>query len=150
MISRWVSDGSLDQPTGKWTLQADADRLSSDVPEMLRQLIARQIARLAPAEQEVLDAASIVGAEFAVAVAAAGIGWDEEAVEEQCDRLASQGRLLRTMSPVEWPDGTVSARYEFIHSLYQEVLYARIPRARQIRLHRRAGDRLEIGYERSR
>jgi tetratricopeptide (TPR) repeat protein len=46
----------------------------------------------------------------------------------------------------DWPDGTVAARYEFLHALYQEVTYARVPAGRQARLHQRIGERAEQGY----
>ncbi|MEE8292596.1 MAG: hypothetical protein V3R80_14065, partial [Candidatus Tectomicrobia bacterium] len=45
-----------------------------------------------------------------------------------------------------WPDGTVAARYGFIHALYQEVLYNRVSVGRRVRLHGRIGTRLEMGY----
>jgi len=47
---------------------------------------------------------------------------------------------------VEWPDGTVAAHYGFIHALYQEVLYDRVPTGRRIRLHKQIGEREEAGY----
>ncbi len=40
----------------------------------------------------------------------------------------------------------ISARYTFIHALYQDVLIDRISPARLIRLHRHIGTRKEIGY----
>jgi predicted ATPase len=40
----------------------------------------------------------------------------------------------------------VSARYDFIHALYQEAVYNRIPAARRLRLHGRIGERLVAGY----
>jgi predicted ATPase len=45
-----------------------------------------------------------------------------------------------------WPDGTVSGRYGFVHALYQQVVYERLPVGRQMQLHRRIGRRLEVGY----
>lgn len=146
VLSAWVSEGKLERTGGSWALQVNARHLAAGVPDTLRQLIAQQLERLAPAEQEVLEAASAAGAEFTAAGVAAGSDWTEEDVEAQCDRLSSQGRFLRSVSPTEWPDGTVSARYEFIHSLYQEALYDRIPPARRARLHRQIGDRLEKGH----
>ncbi len=67
-----------------------------------------------------------MGAEFSAAAAAAGADCSVEEVEQRCDSLARQGRLLRSSGAVEYPDRTLSARYRFIHDLYQEVLYERI------------------------
>ena len=44
------------------------------VPETLRQLIEQQFERLAPAEQALVEAASVAGVEFAAAAVAAGVG----------------------------------------------------------------------------
>lgn len=69
-----------------------------------------------------------------------------EDVEAQCDAIAQQGPFLQPHGPSTWPDGTVAARYGFIHALYQEVLYARIPAGRRTRLHHQIGARQEIAY----
>jgi predicted ATPase len=45
-----------------------------------------------------------------------------------------------------WPDGTVATCYRFRHALYQDVVYERIPAARQAQLHQRIGTREEAGY----
>jgi tetratricopeptide (TPR) repeat protein len=45
-----------------------------------------------------------------------------------------------------WPDGTMAARYRFVHVLYQQVLYERLPAARRASLHRRIGEREAEAY----
>src|SRR5262249_19280722 len=45
-----------------------------------------------------------------------------------------------------WPDGTLTPRYGFRHTLYQQVVYERILLGRRVRLHRLIGGRLEVGY----
>ena len=47
---------------------------------------------------------------------------------------------------MEWPDGTVAAGYRFLHDLYQDILYERIPPGRQRRWHLQIGARKERGY----
>ena len=63
-----------------------------------------------------------------------------------CDALARQGRFPEPCGRTSWPDGTVSACYVFVHDLYRETLYGRIPPRRRARLHVRIGERLETGY----
>jgi predicted ATPase len=46
----------------------------------------------------------------------------------------------------EWSDGTIASCYGFIHDLYQEVLYHRVPAGGRARLHRRCGLCLERSY----
>ena len=54
--------------------------------------------------------------------------------------------FLRTRGTSEWPDGTIAARYGFVHALYQEVLYEQISASRRVRLHRQIGEREEQAY----
>jgi predicted ATPase len=112
----------------------------------LRQLIEQQIERVSPEEREVLEAASVAGADFSAAAVAAGVERLPETVEVQCEALVRREYFLRASGTAEWPDGTVGARYQFLHALYQEVVYERIPAARRSRLHRRIGERLEAAY----
>jgi predicted ATPase len=116
------------------------------LPENVQRLIEREVDKLAEVEQRVLEAASVAGAEFSVAAAAAGLEQSIESTEETCETLAKRGQFLRVEGLAEWPDGTVCTRYRFIHALYQEVLYKRIAPGRRIRLHRRIGERIEAAY----
>jgi tetratricopeptide (TPR) repeat protein len=79
-------------------------------------------------------------------VVAAALGYDDEVVEARCTALAHQGQFLQAHGRAEWPDGTVSTQYGFLHALYQEVLYQRVPTARQTRWHARIGTRLAHGF----
>src|SRR5262249_5016383 len=90
--------------------------------------------------------ASLVGQEFAAAAVAAGprpgggVGGGP---------FAEVGRPHPVFAPqgtAEWPDGTLSGRYGFIHALYRETLYARVPAGRGVQWHQRIGTRLEAGY----
>ena len=102
--------------------------------------------RLDAAGQQVLEVASVVGAEFAEASVAAALAWPLEVVTAQCEALAQQGQFLVDLGVAAWPDGTVSGRYGFRHALYQEVLYRRLGSGRRVRCHRAIGARLEAGY----
>jgi DNA-binding winged helix-turn-helix (wHTH) protein/predicted ATPase len=126
--------------------QARLMEAAREMPESLRQMLECRLDRLRPEEQGVLEAGSVAGSEFAAAVVAAGLETDVEQIEAWCERLARRGRWLRSSGHSVWPDGTVSARYGFIHALYQEAVYNRITAARRLRLHRRIGERLEAGY----
>jgi predicted ATPase len=44
---------------------------------------------------------------------------------------------------VQLPDGSVSSVYQFIHSLYREVLYRECSQASKVRFHQRIGQALE-------
>jgi predicted ATPase len=124
----------------------DLSAVEQALPHGLRELIEAQLGRLTEDEQSVLAVGSVGGAEFTVASTAAGLGEEEIAIEEICDRLARRGQFIEERGVKTLPDGTVSARYAFHHALYQEVLYARVTEARRVRLHRRIGEREERAY----
>ncbi len=116
------------------------------VPESIRQMIEKQLDRLNPEEQRVLEIASVAGAEFSAAAVAAGAQTEIGEIEARCAGLSRHDQFLRTQAVEEWPDGTVAARYGFIHALYQEVLYERVTAGQRIALHRRIGERHEQAY----
>ncbi len=116
------------------------------VPASLRQLIERQLDRLSRDEQHLLEVASLAGAEFPAAAVAAGLEWEVAAVEERCVRLVRRGQFLRPAGTAEWPDGMVSARFGFLHALYQEVLAERTSGHRRPEIQRRIGEREERAY----
>jgi predicted ATPase len=109
-------------------------------------LLWRRIEALAPAVQQVLEAASVVGETFAVAAVAAGGQDSLEDVEAMCARLAAQRHFLNDAGWVVWPDGTRSGVYHFQHALYRQVLYERLGTMRCVQLHGGIGARLERGY----
>ncbi len=122
-------------------LQKVLEEVETGVPESLRQMIEMQIDRLPASEQSLLEAASVAGLEFSALAVAAGQEVSPPATEEACGAIARRGQFLRPTGIGSLPDGTVSARYGFIHPLYQNVLYHRIPLARRLRLHQRIAER---------
>jgi adenylate cyclase len=119
---------------------------AGDVPATLQQAIEHQIACLPGDVQEVLEVAATVGMEFAAALVATVLGRRPDALEDLCDELAQEGRLLREAGVATWPDGTITAEYRFRHALYQQVLAQRLSEARRSRLHRLIGEQMEAAY----
>ncbi len=154
LLDYLVAQGNLLEVNGQWQLQAglasieEIEEGQEGVPDNLRHMIEKQIERLSAEEQRLLEIASVAGVEFSAAALdlsdAGGEGTVE--AEESCEALARQGKFLRANGWDEWPDGTVAGRYQFIHSLYQNVLYNRIPAGRRLQLHRTIGEREERGY----
>lgn len=146
LVETWLARGQLAQKDGRWTVDGPMTTLAVGVPDNLRQLIEQNLERLAPDERALLEAGSVAGREFAVAVAAAAMERAEEELDGIADDLARQVLFLRLAGTEEWPDGTVTPRYAFRHDFYREVLYGRLPPTRAMHLHRRIGLRLETGY----
>ena len=144
-IDYLVGEGQLRETGGRWELTGPLEEIASRTPETLWKMVERQVERLTGDEQAILAVGSVVGAEFSAAVAVAD-GIDPQEAERRCDSLARRGQFVRSAGVAEWPDGTVAARYAFIHALYQRALYARIPIGHRAGLHLRAGERLERAY----
>ena len=146
MVDYLFAHGGIRESEGHWHFRTDDDCITKSVPDTIRQLIDKQIERAPSDVQQVLDAASIVGVEFSVAEVAAGLQSEIETIELQCERLAQAGQFLRMEGVAEWPDGTLSGRYSFLHAVYREVIAARVGGTRRIHWHRRVAERKEAAY----
>jgi predicted ATPase len=124
--------------------ELDASKL--ETPRNIRQMIERNLERLTAEEQSVLEVASVAGAEFSAAAAAAALRREVSEVEVCCTRLSRNEQFIRSQGLSEWPDGTVASHVRFLHALYREVLYERVPPGHRIELHRRIAAREETAY----
>jgi predicted ATPase/DNA-binding winged helix-turn-helix (wHTH) protein/tRNA A37 threonylcarbamoyladenosine biosynthesis protein TsaE len=146
IVQHLVGQGVVVRREGQWTLQDGAAAKVAGLPEGLRQLLVRGLEDLPSEGRRVLEAASVAGERFTVAAVAAGAQCPVEDVEAQCEGLAAQHHFLEDIGLREWPDGTSSGRYRFVHALYRQVLYEGLGTARRRQLHQRIGVRLEAGY----
>jgi DNA-binding winged helix-turn-helix (wHTH) protein/predicted ATPase len=145
VVDDLVTRGDVRDVGGRWTLAVPVDRIASDVPRTLWQMVEKQIERLTPDEQAILALGSVAGAEFSAALSAVD-GIEAHTGEQCCETLARRGQFLRPMGVAAWPDGTVAGCYGFIHALYRNVLYARVSIGRRVGLHLRIGMRLERAH----
>jgi len=118
----------------------------TNVPESLRQVIGRQADALSEHERRLLQAASVAGQDFSVAELVAALEADPDETEEHLERMAGREQFVRAEGVEEWPDGTLSGRYRFIHALYRDAFYEQVAQARRVRLHARIGRRKEAAY----
>lgn len=146
MLDDLVAQGVLVRRDDRWQSAGTLDAVAERVPVGLQDLISRRIDALPEAARQTLEAASVAGDPFTVASVAAALGEPAEAVEEACEALAGDGGLIAEDGAEEWPDGTVTDRYQFLHALYRHVLYQRIGAARRVRMHRAIGLREEAGF----
>lgn len=144
VVNDLVTQGVLTQRDGQWELGGEL--AAANVPAGLQQFIEQQIEWVSPEAQRVLEAASVAGMDFSAAAVAAALEAEVEEVEKRCEELSRREQFLHAGGVSEWPDGTVAARYGFIHALYQEVLYERVPAAQRMNLHQRIGERAESAY----
>jgi tetratricopeptide (TPR) repeat protein len=146
LIDHWRATSAVIQESNGWRAATEFAELGSGVPESLTAMIHQNMETLSDQEQLVLEAASVAGREFVPGVLAAGLGWTEEDAEQLCANLAREGTFLRDAGVFERPVGGFSARFGFIHALYREAVYQRVPAGRRSRLHRAIGQELEKAY----
>ncbi len=116
----------------------DRERGATDfelaIPEGVRAVIDRRLARLPQASHEVLSAASVLGADFDVTVVSGMAETSERDVLVLLD-APTASRIVTARS--------VPGRYCFSHALVRDALYSGLPAARRIELHHRAAQALE-------
>jgi tetratricopeptide (TPR) repeat protein len=122
----------------------EADRI--EPPRNILQMIERNLDRLSPDEQSILQSASVTGVQFSAAAVAAAVERPLNEIETCCGRLSRREQFGRAEGDSEWPDGTVAACFSFRHALYRDVLYGRVPAGGRVELHRRVVARLENAY----
>jgi predicted ATPase len=150
VLAHTQARGLIAVENGSWQIKVPLEKIDLEAPENLRRMIELQIEGLSEEEQRVLEAASlesIGGSRFAVASRAPLIDLEPEAFEDICETLCRRHHIVRSADSVEFPDGTVSACYEFVHTLYREEVYRRIARGRRAQIHRQMGQWAEAHWE---
>ncbi|HKG45900.1 MAG TPA: AAA family ATPase [Pyrinomonadaceae bacterium] len=129
-----------------WELKVDIKNVELGVPDNIKQMIERHVDHLDVETQRTLDAASVAGLEFSTPALAAGLEEDPRVVEARCNELARQRQYIQECGVQELPNGEVVTRFGFVHVLYQNVLYDRLPVAQRVKLHRLIAERGEEVY----
>jgi hypothetical protein len=142
-IDYCLSHRTIVEEAGTWIVRTEGGTLDVAVPENVIEMIGRQIARLTPQEQSILEAASVYGIEFPVAwVQEVLESEDSGNVDETCEFLCQRQLFLHSARTTT----SAQTRYEFIHSLYREAFYRRVAPARRRQLHARFGTCIEKAH----
>jgi class 3 adenylate cyclase/tetratricopeptide (TPR) repeat protein len=136
LLVHLVETGTLRREEGVWTSALPLDSL--DVPEGVRQVVGRRLARLSPDANRLLGAGAACQGSFAFEVARRVA---ELAEAEALDALdeALDAQLLH-------PARDGGDRYEFVHDLVRHTLEAMPSPSRRARLHRQLAEAMEGVY----
>jgi predicted ATPase/tRNA A-37 threonylcarbamoyl transferase component Bud32 len=146
-LMRQLADRNvISEHDGEWTLDETVEGVESELPQSIRSVIQRTIDRLDEADRRLLVAASVQGAEFDSAVVAAAIQMDSAAVEERLDRLEKVYAIVRFVDERVLARRTPSLRYEFVHILYQNTLFATVRATRRAALSAAVANAMEECY----
>lgn len=114
---------------------AVADDDAAAIPTSVRDVIVQRLERLRPATRLVLEALAVVGTAARPTLLASVIEEDAACVLAAVDEAAASGLLLA--------DARDASRCRFAHDLVRDAIYAELPLARGVDLHRRVAERLE-------
>ena len=145
-VDHLVGCGLIDAADGQWSLRASAAEIERAVPESLRCTIERQMERLQSATWPLLEAASVVGADFTTRAVAAALGVPVPSIENDVAALARSSSVVQALGPVHWPDGSETAGFRFLHTLYRDVIYDGLTSAHRRDLHRRIAQVIATGW----
>jgi tetratricopeptide (TPR) repeat protein len=146
-VLRYLVDrGVLSEGDGTWPLTRTIPDIATELPESVRGIIQGKIDILSDSDRRLLVAASVQGYEFDAAVVARVFGIDASEAEDELDTLDRVHGFVRRVREQEFPDGTLTLRYRFVHVLYQNMLYASLTPARKQSTSRAVGKALEQFY----
>src|SRR5262249_16308866 len=134
VAEQWVTQGALVPNPEGWSMRVAPEDIEASAPDGLREMIEQQIEEMSDDDRGILGAGGVTGQEFSAATVAQLVGVDPGAVEGRCDGLVQRALLLQRADS-EDVDGTLDARYRFIHWVHQNVCYQRLDAGRRARLH---------------
>jgi class 3 adenylate cyclase/tetratricopeptide (TPR) repeat protein len=134
IVQNLIESGSLEGSRGAYRLVTPVEELQA--PPTVQSVLAARIDRLGEREKRALQAASVIGREFAEPILAAVLGWPEGELSGALQGLKS-GEFLyeQSLYPV--------TQYAFKHPLTQEVALASQLRERRARTHAAVARALE-------
>jgi RIO-like serine/threonine protein kinase len=139
-LLRYLRDtGRIVEDKGVWVLTRAMSEMPRDLPESVRSMIARKIDQLEEQDRRLLLAASVQGHEFDSATVSDAVEMDPAEVEERLDVLERVHVFVKRRSEHEFPDLTLTLNYQFVHVLYQNLLYESLQPTRRAALSGRVG-----------
>ncbi|MEP6508207.1 MAG: protein kinase [Gemmatimonadales bacterium] len=127
---------------GIWVVSGSLPDLERELPESMRSMVQRKIGQLSEADSQLLVAASVQGHSFDSSVISAALERAPADVEDSLDQLERVYTFVLRRDEHEYPDGTLTTRYRFVHVLYQNALYASLSVSRKVQLSKAVGEAL--------
>jgi DNA-binding CsgD family transcriptional regulator/tetratricopeptide (TPR) repeat protein len=125
---------TLVQAGNGWQLAGSLDTLGT--PESVREVVGQRLARLAPATQQLLALAAVIGGEFDLGLLRQVSGQDEAMLLQALEEAAASGMIQETSA--------ARLAHRFTHELVRRALYDRLPAGTRARLHLDVAQALEL------
>ena len=127
-------DARLCWEDNRWREVQPVDQLP--IPDSLRQIVQRRLARTSPSTRSILEVAAVIGNAFDLDVLEQAWGMGTEAVLEALDELLRCHLVREGQDPF-------ARDYVFDHHLTRDLVLEALPSTRCQRLHRRVAQALE-------
>jgi len=111
---------------GVWALSSTFNEAEKKLPESVRSMIQRKKDLIDEEDLRLLETASLQGYEFDSAIATKVLEMDPLKVEERLEKLERLHHFVKLVGEQDMPNHTVSCRYQFVHSLYQNSFVANL------------------------
>ena len=133
VLRHLTETGALAEQAGRWGIRLAIEDVG--IPEGVREVVGRRLARLSPAANRLLEVGAVAGPEFEMRLVQSveGLADDELVVSFE---EATESRLVIEV-------GGADARYRFAHALVRDTLYSGLSAARRVTLHRRVAEAIE-------
>ena len=135
VLRHLAETGAVERREGVWTPRLPIDQLG--IPEGVRDVVGRRLARLSEDANQALRIASVVGPEFELGVVQAAADLSEERLLDAIEEAAT-ARVVIEVS---------ASRYRFAHALMRATLYESLSAARQVTLHRKTAEAIEAIHQ---
>jgi predicted ATPase len=130
IVHDMVKEGLIGRAEGRWRLTKALKDIEPRVPETLQQMLELQFDQLSPAEQRVLNSASVAGEHFSVWAVTTTVDMGPEQIEALCEELSEKQQFLNALGIQKLENGEFSAHYEFRHSFIARLYITGSPMRR--------------------
>lgn len=138
-----VEQQFIGQVDERWALTLSPSALEAAVPASLASAVTQNLAELTVDERRAISAASVIGNQVSLWLAAHAAGTDEITLEPVLELLARRQRFIAREGVIELANGQFSPLYRFRHHLYQEIVLDQTPEVERAAAHARAGLAIE-------
>ena len=135
VLRHLAETGAVQRQADGWVTRLPVDQLG--IPQGVREAVGHRLSRLSSPTNQTLRVAAVAGAEFELGVVQAAGELSEEALLGAVEEAVA-ARLVTEAS---------ATRFRFAHALVRATLYESLTAARQVALHRRTAEAIEVIHE---